>query len=177
MLRKPRVDRGEALTVGDVMAWPAIAIDPAQSAEDALIRMRACGIEHLLVERGRVALGILCERDAESARRVRQVADVMRAAAFVSPFDGATRVAEILRASHACAAVVCVGGRACGLVTRGDLIRAEVGGRWPRCGSCRSHHRVRVKRSAGVGFCEACLDSVEPFEFEELYVDLGVGDG
>jgi hypothetical protein len=121
-------------------------------------------------------VGVVCKQDLRTKASAVPVAELMRQAPLVSPSDSLAHVAEQFGAACSCMVPVCVTGHWFGILTRGDLARANVGGPWPRCAACRSHHRVRSAGDSLSPFCARCLDDLRPAEFDDLYVDTGVGD-
>jgi CBS domain-containing protein len=179
---KARVDfdhnPARPLIVADIARWPALRIDPECPSEEAFARMQETGVRHLLVTLGRAPLGVVCDLDAAESPHL-AVAEIASRPRLISLWASAADAAYELRDAVACALVVRVPGRPCGILTRGDLTRAGVCGPWPRCESCGSTHHVRSHASAGVAFCAECLDGsqlTELDELDELYVDLGVVD-
>jgi acetoin utilization protein AcuB len=112
----------------ELMRGPVLTARPAQPAEEAFERMRARGVRHLVVLRGREVVGILSERDlgGERGRNVRlgqAVGELMSGCPIVAEADlEVARAAAILRRRRLGCLPVLEGGKLVGIVTRSDLV-------------------------------------------------------
>lgn len=155
------------LVVVDIMQWPALQVGPKCTCDEAYALMRENQVSHLVVGLGALPLGVVCETDAAAAPHA-MVADIAQRTPVVSPLDPVGVAASMLWELDVCAVPARVPGRACGLVTRQDLVRWRITSAAPRCEACGSHHRVRT----GVGFCAACLARTGPLGLDEIEVAL-----
>jgi hypothetical protein len=162
--------------VADLMSWPALEIDSARDVGAATTTMVQHHVRHLVVVCGRVPLGVVCKQELRNLPATTPVAQTIRSATLVSSTDDLERVVDLLRMACSCVVPVFVSGHWFGILTRGDLARASVGGPWLRCSACDSHHRVVATDPGQPPFCARCMDDLRPREFDDLYVDTGVGD-
>jgi CBS domain-containing protein len=124
--------RPEAVTVGQIMSQPAVAVDAQETAWVALQRLTSSGLRHLVVVSGDRCIGVLSDRHVAAAwpfgelsRRTQVVLDLLgdtRPSVTAGTTAGEAARA-MLDASVDALAVVDAHNRVVGLVTGSDLLR------------------------------------------------------
>jgi CBS domain-containing protein len=124
--------RPEAVTVGQIMSQPAVAVDAQETAWVALQRLTSSGLRHLVVVSGDRCIGVLSDRQLASAwpfgelsRRTQLVLDLVgdtrpSVTAGTAAGDAAR---AMLDADVDALPVVDAQDRVVGLVTSSDLLR------------------------------------------------------
>lgn len=114
------------MRVRDVMTEDVETIPAGESAENALRRMRARRIRHLIVTLGTETVGIVSEGDLDAlgtARRFQMVGDVMSSPAItVEPEMTIRQAANLLRGRTIGCLPVMEHGRLVGILTTTDLL-------------------------------------------------------
>ena len=116
------------MRVQDVMTKGAKTISPATAAEEAWNMMRLHRIHHLVVTKGKHAVGVLSDRDAggprgASIRTNTTVADLMTTPAVtVEPTMTVRQAANLMRGRSIGCLVVGESARVIGIVTVSDLL-------------------------------------------------------
>lgn len=147
--------------VSDIMTAPVHTIPATASADDARTAMRAKGIRHLVVMRGRTITGVVSDRDlggrrGAAARAAGSVAEFMTAPPVtVEPSTTLRRAANLMRGRSIGCLVVTKGTAVAGIVTTADLLEligrgvtkpVVVATRWTL-----KHRAPHRKRSASTG--------------------------
>jgi acetoin utilization protein AcuB len=148
------------MRVGDVMTRNVETVSAAESAENALERMRTRRIHHFVVTRGAKAVGVVSSRDLESIgsfRQVQLVEEVMSSPAVTAtPRMTLRQAANLLRGRTIGCLPVIDRRRVVGILTTTDLLdllgrgvdRPSKGKRWvmkgrgPRRKSVVGHKNV-----------------------------------
>ncbi len=114
------------MRIGEVMTTRAETVTAGESVENALRRMRARRIRHLVVELGGGAVGVVSIRDCDSFpgdRTVCTVADVMSAPAVTGqPRTTVREAANLLRGRTIGCLPVLEEGKLVGILTTTDLL-------------------------------------------------------
>lgn len=120
-------------TVADVMTAKVTSLAPDRSVLDAVSLFGECGFRHLLVVDGDGNLaGVLSDRDAlrsmartHDPERTRVSSVMARDLVVATPDMPLANAIELLVANRInCLPVVDAGGRACGILTTTDLLKA-----------------------------------------------------
>jgi signal-transduction protein with cAMP-binding, CBS, and nucleotidyltransferase domain len=146
------------MRVQDLMTADVKTVSPTAPAEDAWNEMRLKGIKHLVVVKGRRAVGVLSDRDAGGdrggcIRMNRTVGDLMTTpAATIHPTATVRQAANVMRSLAVGCLVVVESGRIIGIVTVSDLL--ELVGRGLDRGAQTTKrwtlkHRVPHRKSKG----------------------------
>ena len=124
---------GRTGTVADVMTAQVTSLAPDRSVLDAVSLFGECGFRHLLVVDGDGNLaGVLSDRDAlrsmartHDPERTRVSTVMARDLVVATPDMPLANAIELLVANRInCLPVVDAGGRACGILTTTDLLKA-----------------------------------------------------
>jgi acetoin utilization protein AcuB len=124
---------GRTGTVADVMTAQVTSLAPDRSVLDAVSLFGECGFRHLLVVDGDGNLaGVLSDRDAlrsmartHDPERTRVSTVMARDLVVATPDMPLANAIELLVANRInCLPVVDTGGRACGILTTTDLLKA-----------------------------------------------------
>ena len=176
--RTYRYAGGEARRVADAMTWPAVVVHTSAPAAFAAELALAQRVHHLPVVDDDYLVGCLCLcdlRDADPSTPVRRW--MSRSVATVVVTALLEQAATQMRARDVGCLPVVASGRVCGVVTRGDLVRAGALEPAERriCMACGTHHHVR-SHLGGTAFCSDCLDRGRPVDDLDPYLELGTGD-
>ena len=112
----------------DVMTKEVKTVSPETDAGEAWAAMKARGIHHLVVSKGRAIVGILSDRDAggrlgAQVRKGHVVADLMTEPVLTVPPETTVRkAANLMRGRSIGCLVVADGSRVLGIVTVSDLL-------------------------------------------------------
>jgi acetoin utilization protein AcuB len=119
-------EREECMHVRDFMKTRVDRISGADSAENALARMRQKRIHHLVVTRGSEVLGVVSDRDLRqlgSSRRTQTVEQVMSFPVITaSPDTTLRKAANLLRGRTVGCLAVMEDGKLVGILTITDLL-------------------------------------------------------
>lgn len=156
-----------ALTI--VMSRPLVVLQAFDRVSEALSIAREHHVHHFPVYGNGQLLGMLCTCDLQEAGLDQPVAEVMRPAVTIPASRSACDAALLMKAADVGSVLVLDwNGRACGIVTRGDL-----NGEQPaeailedcRCECCGTTHHLH--RYEGRQLCFSCRErAAEPAEFE-----------
>jgi CBS domain-containing protein len=160
------------------MTWPAVVVEYETCALEAADLANRHSVHHLPVVDAGYLVGVLCSCDlleAEPGTRVDRL--MKRRAVTISLLATVQEAAHLLQGHRIGCLPVVAAGRVCGIVTRGDLVRAGVldGTARPRCLACGSHHHVR-SAPGEIAFCRECLDRAHPVDDRDPYEELGMVD-
>ncbi len=153
----------------DLMSRPVVALQAVESAASALATAQEQHVHHFPVYSRGQLIGVVCTCDLQNVPRDKPVGEVMRPAVTIVASRSSTDAAMLMKAADVGSVLVLdAGGRACGIVTRGDLDReggarsilADV--RCECCGTTRHLHRYEGRQ-----LCESCRErAAEPQAFE-----------
>jgi CBS domain-containing protein len=167
------------MRVADVMSDRPVTISPDELVSDAIRLASVSGVQHLVVTKGRVPVGLVCIRcDLADASPRQPVSSYMTQPVTIGAYETAER-ASLRMCRQGIGALIVRGGDAgWGLATRGDLLRAgfragEEEGLF-FCAACGTHMHVHpVPGCEWVAFCVDCWDRAGPPRIGD---DLGVSD-
>jgi CBS domain-containing protein len=152
-----------------VMSRPLVVLQAFDTVSEALATAREHHVHHFPVYGNGQLIGMLCTCDLQEASPEQPVAEVMRPAVTIPASRSAADAALLMKAADVGSVLVLDwDGRACGIVTRGDL-----NGEQPaeailedcRCECCGTTHHLH--RYEGRQLCFSCRErAAEPAEFE-----------
>ncbi len=168
--------------VADILAGPAISVEPSLCVDDAERISQLRRVRHLVVARGDDLLGVLCLCDLRGVAAAAPVATCMSRPVFtVAGSASLEEAAATMAALEVGCLPVLIGGRLAGVITRSDLVRAgmdfeeQLGGHF--CAACGAHHDVhRDRRASEVWFCDDCEECAETRPDELAGDVIGAGD-
>lgn len=162
--------------VADVMTARPVTLGPGDTVADARRLSRLFGVQHLVIEQGRVPVGMVCVRcDLADAKNESSLAEFMTPPVTIGAYEHVKRASDVMCTRGIGALIVRGGENGWGIATRGDLLRHgysadEREGRF-FCAACGTHCHVRpVPDCQTVAFCSDCWDRAAPPRFGE---DLG----
>jgi predicted transcriptional regulator len=151
-----------------VMSRPLVVLQALDTVSDALTKAREQRVHHFPVYGNGQLLGMLCTCDLQEAGLEQPVAEIMRPAVTIPASRSAADAALLMKAADVGSVLVLDwNGRACGIVTRGDLNGepAEAILEDCRCECCGTAHHLH--RYEGRQLCFSCRErAAEPAAFE-----------
>lgn len=167
------------MRVADVMSTRPVTIAPDARVSEALWLASAQKVEHLVVTRSRLPVGVVCVRcDLNEAPPDDRIGRYMQRPVSIGAYETVERASKRMCQRGVGALIVRGGDAAWGIATRGDLLRGgfragEESGLF-FCAACGTHTHVHpVPGSEWVAFCVDCWDRAGPPRLGE---DLGVSD-
>jgi predicted transcriptional regulator len=167
------------MRVADVMSSRPVTIAPDCSVSEALQVASGSGVQHLVVTKGRLPIGLVCVRcDLRDALPMRPVSHYMTRPITIGAYETAARASKRMCELGVGALIVRGGDAGWGIATRGDLLRGgflavEDEGLF-FCAACGTHMHVQpVPGCEWVAFCVDCWDRAGPPKVGD---DLGVSD-
>lgn len=165
----------ETSNIAEIMSWPPLAIFPSTRVREAALLAQSQGVHHLAVVQGDQLVGVLCSCDLLGADAEAEVVECMTA--LPEAIQATTTAGEAARRmlTHQLGCLpVLEGDRLVGMLTRGDLLRAQVlrhdDVTW--CAECHSHHHVRQAQfPRAPSLCVECADQLQPLERFQLSQD------
>lgn len=167
------------MRVADVMSSRPVTIDQGIPVSEAFRVATAFGVQHLVVTKGRMPVGVVCVRcDLADALPKRAVGGYMTPPVTIGAYETAENASLRMCQKGVGALIVRGGDRGWGIATRGDLLRAgfragdEEGLFF--CAACGTHMHVHpVPGCEWVAFCVDCWDRAGPPRIGD---DLGESD-
>lgn len=167
------------MRVADVMSNKPVTIGPDRPVSEAFQIAEAFGVEHLVVTRGRLPVGVVCIRcDLADAFPRRPVAQYMAQPVTIGAYETAACASRTMCQKGVGALIVRGGEGGWGVATRGDLVRAgfRAGDDAPLffCAACGTYMHVHpVPGCQWVAFCVDCWERAGPPRWGD---DLGESD-
>lgn len=168
------------MRVADVMSDRPVTIAPDLPVSEAHRVAAAYGVQHLVVTKGRMPIGVVCVRcDLADAVPTRPVSFYMTHPVTIGAYETVERASKRMCQLGVGALIVRGGSAGWGLATRGDLLRGgyranERDEPLFYCAACGTHMHVHpVPGCDWVAFCVDCWDRAGP---PRLGDDLGVSD-
>ena len=167
------------MRIADVMSSKPVTISADLPVADAFAVASANGVQHLVITRGQLPIGVVCVRcDLADAFPRQPVGRFMTRPVTIGAYESALRASQQMCRQGVGALIVRGGDFGWGIATRGDLLRAgfragEDAGLF-FCASCGTHLHVHpVPGSEWVAFCVDCWDRAGPPRIGD---DLGESD-
>jgi CBS domain-containing protein len=167
------------MRIADVMSSQPVTITADLPVADAFAVASANGVQHLVITRGQLPIGVVCVRcDLADAFPRQPVGRFMTRPVTIGAYESALRASQKMCRQGVGALIVRGGDFGWGIATRGDLLRAgfragEDAGLF-FCASCGTHLHVHpVPGSEWVAFCVDCWDRAGPPRIGD---DLGESD-
>lgn len=156
-------EAGEGRLVRELIRKPPAVVELRTSAAVARLLAANLCVNHLpVVDVGGEPVGMLCTCDLREVGDEKEVVDCMSAPPLtIEPSASLPDAAQMLCSLDIGALLVVEGSRLLGVVTRGDFRRAGLLSDldFPRCGSCRGRHHVRIDPHSGAALCLICRDA------------------
>jgi len=167
------------MRVADVMSSKPVTVTADLTVSEAFRIASAYGVDHLVVTRGQLPVGVVCVRcDLADAVPRHPVGRFMSRPVTIGAYESVARASEVMCRRGVGAVIVRGGEFGWGIATRGDLLRAgfhagdEAGLFF--CASCGTYMHVQpVPGCDWVAFCVDCWDRAGPPRIGD---DLGVSD-
>ena len=167
------------MRIADVMSSQPVTITADLPVADAFAVASANGVQHLVITRGQLPIGVVCVRcDLADAFPRQPVGRFMTRPVTIGAYESALRASQQMCRQGVGALIVRGGDSGWGIATRGDLLRAgfragEDAGLF-FCASCGTYLHVHpVPGSEWVAFCVDCWDRAGPPRIGD---DLGESD-
>lgn len=166
---QPTSAAAQPAALSTVMSRPLVVLQALDTVSEALSIAREQHMHHFPVYGNGQLLGMLCTCDLQEAGPDQPVAEVIRPAVTIPASRSASDAALLMKAADVGSVLVLDwNGRACGIVTRGDLNGeppAEAILEDCRCECCGTTHHLH--RYEGRQLCFSCRErAAEPAAFE-----------